>query len=136
MSCLACGAETALDAILSPHDLAEYLCLDHMLEALEGPAQAPPPWRPRGVKDRRCQGLAGTCPRAVTKAYLNASWCSECAPPDGPEPEPAHIPGGSDNTADDGMAEALLVVLDVFGATILETWPHAYGAPDELEGSP
>ncbi len=133
MTCLACGGPAALETVLSPHELAGLLCLDHLLAALE-PTTPVVPWRVRGVNDRRCQGLLGTCPRPVERVYLNASWCGPCAPPDGPPSEPA-ISRGSDNGPDDGMSEAVLTLMDAFSLTILEVWPHPYGAPDDLEGS-
>lgn len=134
MSCLACGAEeTALEAVLSPHDLAEWLCVPCLVVALEADNEPLPQGsgvQPQNLHSRTCSGLKHTCPRPVVHHYLNHSWCQVCAPPPRP-PIPAPISRATDNAADDGMSDALTIVQGAFpGLTILEVWPHPYGAPD------
>lgn len=132
MTCLACGQASARDAYGAAHDLAALLCLQHLTQAL-APGNAP---LSSGSQERvprdRCWGDAIACPHPAKHQGLNARWCDAHRPP-------VHVVGppiarATDRTADDGMGDAVLAVLQGLGATILATHPGYYGTLDPLEG--
>lgn len=132
-ACLACGAQNALETVGSPHQLGALLCVAHLVAALEADKA---PLSSTGSQERvprdHCWAQAITCPRPATVRTVNAGWCAEHAPPAHVVPPVPPAPRGPG--AEDGMASAVLAVLEGLGGTILHTRPGYYGPLDPLEG--